>query len=279
MEPPESVAHGSRVRRVKIGLQMPKFHIQQPPACLVSFRTKFMDGSGRLRAVSIKKGDFFMKRSIVLALALAIMVSAVSAQATQLIKKDNVLSWSSSTGQRGSMKVAAVSGSYFEIDQSNDSNKGAGVLRLFGAIVDNGSKIVLINTSQWKEVWEGNFANNEISGKIMQGSSSYSFKIGVAAAKPSTAPFVSGKTLRWKTDASGGQSGTIYVVSTNGLTFALEQKNVNNPGAGITKLDGEIKDGKVYIYNRQWNETWVGALSNGTVSGKINNQYNFSITE
>ncbi len=221
-----------------------------------------------------------MKRSLALALALAVMVSAVSAQAAQLFKKDNVLSWSSSTGQRGSMKVVAVSGAYFEIDQSNDFNKGAGILRLFGAIVDNGSKIVLINASQWKEVWEGNVVNNEVSGQITQGSSSYTFKIGAAPAqRPSTAPFISGKTLKWKTDASGGQSGTVYVVSTNGLSFALEQKNFNNPGAGITKLDGEIKDGKIYIYNRQWNETWVGSLSNGTVSGKINNQYNFSISE
>ncbi|MCE1196307.1 hypothetical protein LWX53_07405, partial [bacterium] len=99
-----------------------------------------------------------MKRSFVLALALAIMVSAVSAQAAKLIKMDNVLAWSASTGQGGSMKVVAVSGNYFEVDQSNDNNKNAGILRLFGAIVNNGTKIVLINTSQWKEVWEGNIA-------------------------------------------------------------------------------------------------------------------------
>ena len=39
----------------------------------------------------------------------------------------------------------------------------------------------------------------------------------------------------------------------------------------------EVKDGTVYIYNRKWNETWVGAFTRGGVSGKINNRYSFKI--
>ena len=44
-------------------------------------------------------------------------------------------------------------------------------------------------------------------------------------------------------------------------------------------MEGEFRDGKVFIYNRRWNETWVGFNSNGYVSGKINNQYSFQISE
>jgi len=94
-----------------------------------------------------------------------------------------------------------------------------------------------------------------------------------------TAPFVSGKTLKWESDAQGGQRGTIYVTSTNGLSFYMDQKNFNNTAAGVTRLEGKIKDGKVFIYNNKWNETWVGALGRGIVSGKINNKYSFTITE
>jgi hypothetical protein len=94
-----------------------------------------------------------------------------------------------------------------------------------------------------------------------------------------TAPFISGRTLRWETDALGGQNGTIYVTSTNGTSFYLDQKNHKNAAAGITKLEGKIKDGKIFINNSKWGETWVGTLSNGTVTGKINNRYSFRISE
>ena len=89
-------------------------------------------------------------------------------------------------------------------------------------------------------------------------------------------PFTSGATLKWSTSA--GQNGSIVVTSVSGAKFTMDQKNVKNPGAGVTKLDGEVKDGKVYIYNRQWNETWVGTYSNGKVTGKINGSYTFTIS-
>ncbi len=95
----------------------------------------------------------------------------------------------------------------------------------------------------------------------------------------SAAPFAAGKTLLWETNAAGGQSGTILVTSVNGLKFTLEQVNAKNRGAGVIRLDGEFKDGQVYIYNRQWNEIWLGTVSDGVVAGKINGNYTFKIME
>ncbi len=95
-----------------------------------------------------------------------------------------------------------------------------------------------------------------------------------------TAPFISGKTLKWETDAQGGQKGTFLVTSTNGFSFYLDQKNYKNRAAGIVKLKGQIRDGKIVINNSKWNETWIGTLqNNGKVFGKIDNKYFFRISE
>jgi len=97
----------------------------------------------------------------------------------------------------------------------------------------------------------------------------------VAPTPATTAPFFVGKTLKW---ATGGQNGTLLVTAVNGMAFAVDQKNARS-GAGVTQRDGEVKDGKVFLYNRKWNETWVGTYSNGMVIGRINNFYTFQITE
>lgn len=94
-----------------------------------------------------------------------------------------------------------------------------------------------------------------------------------------TGLFIVGKTLRWETDAQGGQNGTFHVTATKGPYFYLDQKNYKNRDAGIVKLEGKIKDGKVFINNNKWNESWIGTLNNRTVSGKINNKYSFRISE
>lgn len=308
-----------------------------------------------------------MKRFLIAMVAIMTIVAPLSAE---MISKDKVLSWSTSAGQNGSLKVVTVNGQYFEVEQSNEKNKAAGVIKLYGAVLDGGKKIVIINTGQWKEVWEGTISGNEASGNLVAGSAKYTFKISepvvaaVVKAVPmeageyegvhrhwtdkvifkadgtykrasngdpgtytfdgktlvlkwakwdaetlvqtapgvfncaaykftltksttngtvsaivssSTEPFVNGVTLKWNTSA--GQTGTIVVTSVTGTKFTLDQVNFNNRGAGTTKLDGEVKDGKIYIYNRQWNETWTGTNSNGTVKGKINNMYDFTISK
>jgi hypothetical protein len=151
-------------------------------------------------------------------------------------------------------------------------------------MIDNGTRVVLINNSQWKEVWDGAVTANGIEGKLIAGSANYTFKIVAAAVAPavSTAPFVAGKSLHWTSNAMGGQMGSIVVTSASGLTFTLDQKNDKNANAGVTKLEGELKDGKVYIYNRAWNETWTGTAANGVVTGTISaggRQYTFKIYE
>jgi hypothetical protein len=224
-----------------------------------------------------------MKKWLTLSILSFALVSSVSAQTPQMIRRGNVLSWSASSGHNGLMTIVSVDGSYFEVDQSNDKNRAAGTIRLYGAVIENGHKIVLINVGQWKEVWDGEVSRDEISGQLSAGSSSYTFRItashGPAAEAASMEPFVSGRTLKWSSDASGGQNGSLYVVATRGSTFLLEQKNDQNVAAGITKLEGEVKEGMIYIYNRKWNETWVGTFTRGAVSGKINNRYNFRISE
>ena len=223
-----------------------------------------------------------MKRFIILVVALCAIPATLSAQVGSFIKNGNVLSWKASSGHYGAMKVMAADGQYFEIEQTNDMNKAAGVIRLYGAVLQNGQKIVLINTGNWKEVWEGTVSGSGIDGRIGAGSAKYTFKItagGAAVSAVSTAPFISGKTLKWSSNAMGGQNGTLYVSSINGSTFNLEQKNDKNVAAGVVKLDGEIKDGKVFIYNRKWKEKWVGNNANGVVRGMINNRHTFQISE
>jgi hypothetical protein len=221
-----------------------------------------------------------MKRILLIAVVLIVSVTSASAsgQVSQFIKKGHVLSWSASSGNFGSMKVVFVDGLLFEVEQSNQVNKAAGIIRLYGAIVNNGKKAVLLNVGPWKEVWEGTVSGNKIVGTLVAGRSVYTFKIRAEGhAEVSTKPFIAGKTLSWQTDAAGGQDGTIYVVSTRGTTFKLEQRNNQNKSAGVTKLDGEFKDGKIYIYNKKWHETWTGTFNKGAVNGKINNRYTFRI--
>ncbi|PKL18562.1 MAG: hypothetical protein CVV49_05655 [Spirochaetae bacterium HGW-Spirochaetae-5] len=297
-----------------------------------------------------------MKRYLIALAAFMMLVSPLSAQ---MITNNKVLSWSTSAGQNGSIKIVGVNGQYFEAEQTNEKNRAAGVVKLYGATLDGGKKIVLINIGQWKEIWEGTVSGTEINGNLIAGAASYTFKINepvaVASVKmeageyqavhrhwtdkvifsdngtykravnndPGTYtfdgktlvlkwakwpaetlvmtapgvfssreyqftltkatainvavanPFVNGSTLTWNTSA--GQNGTILVTSVSGAKFTLDQINFNNRGAGTTKLDGEVKDGKIYIYNRQWNETWAGTLANNKITGKINNMYDFTI--
>lgn len=211
------------------------------------------------------------------------LATPISAQAARMIKRGEVFRWATNTGQNGMMKIIAVDGPLFEIEQTNEKNRSAGAVRLYGAVVDNGRKVVLLNVGQWREVWDGNFFNDEITGNLLTGSASFTFKITPAAMdhhqEVSTAPFITGKTLRWETGEVGGQNGTFYVTHTKGPIFHLEQKNNRNVAAGVTRLEGEVKDGRIYIYNRKWNETWIGILRRGSVVGRVNNQTEFRIFE
>lgn len=220
-----------------------------------------------------------MKRFMILLVALCAIPVTLSAQVGSFIKNGNVLNWQASSGHYGAMKVVYADGQYFEIEQTNEMNKAAGVIKLYGAVLQNGQKIVLINIGNWKEIWEGTVSGAGIDGRIAAGSAKYTFKITAGGAAVSTAPFIVGKTLKWSSNAMGGQHGTMYVSSINGSTFKLEQQNDKNVAAGVIKLDGEIKDGKVFIYNRQWKEKWVGNNVNGVVRGMINNRHTFHISE
>ena len=115
-----------------------------------------------------------MKKYLIALITFLALVSPLSAE---MITKDKVLSWSTSAGQNGSMKIVAVNGQYFEVEQTNEKNKAAGVIKLYGAIVDSGKKMVIINTGQWKEIWEGAISASEISGNLIAGSAKYTFKI------------------------------------------------------------------------------------------------------
>jgi len=39
------------------------------------------------------------------------------------------------------MKIVNVTGQYFEADQTNEKNKAAGVVKLYGAVLDGGKKL------------------------------------------------------------------------------------------------------------------------------------------
>ncbi|NVN99389.1 MAG: hypothetical protein HXX17_08700 [Geobacteraceae bacterium] len=185
-------------------------------------------------------------------------------------------------GQNGTIHVTSTEGSTFYLDQRNNKNTAAGVVKLDGMFKDGN---VIINNRKWGETWVGTVNNGVISGKI---NNKYAFLIFDKPEASVTikerahhlpALFVSGKTLRWETDALGGQNGTIDVTSTEGSTFYMDQRNYKNRAAGVVKLDGTFKDGNIIINNRKWGETWVGTMSNGGVYGKINNTYNFRLFE
>lgn len=211
------------------------------------------------------------------------LAAPVSAQGARMIRRGEVFRWATNTGQNGMMKIVAVDGPLFEVEQTNEKNRSAGAVRLYGAVVDNGRKVVLLNVGQWREVWDGDFFHDEITGNLLTGSASFTFRITPAAKdhhrEEGTAPFIAGRTLRWETGAVGGQNGTFYVTHTKGPFFYLEQKNNKNTAAGVTRLEGEVKDGRIYIYNRKWNETWIGTFRHGSVAGRVNNQTEFRIFE
>jgi outer membrane protein assembly factor BamB len=253
-----------------------------PPHILYATKRKFLSIKFT-KPEAIEKGrvdkEILMKRFIILLAALCVIPVTLSAQVGSFIKNGNVLNWKASSGHYGAMKVVDAYGQYFEIEQTNEMNRAAGVVKLYGAILQNGRKIVLINIGNWKEIWEGTVSGAGIDGMIAAGSAKYTFKITAGGAAVSTAPFIIGKTLKWSSNAMGGQHGTMYVSSINGSTFKLEQQNDKNVAAGVVTLDGEIKHGKIFIYNRQWKEKWVGNNVNGVVRGTINNRHTFHISE
>ena len=215
--------------------------------------------------------------SLILVIAL---IASASAQGIPMIRRGEVWRWTIEGGQNGLMKVTAVDGALFELEQTNEHNQAAGAVRMFGAVVDNGRKVILLNVGQWKEVWEGELLHDKIVGTLSAGSAHFSFQIFPAAHREEgPAPFITGRTLRWETNALGGQGGTLLVTRTEGSRFYLEQTNRKNPGAGLVRLEGEIKEGRIYIYNRKWNETWIGVFERGAVVGKVNGQAEFRIFE
>lgn len=213
-----------------------------------------------------------MNKLVVAFLGVAALVAPLSAQ---IISPGKTLSWTAN-GQTGSLRIGTVNGQYFEAEQTNKMNRAAGVVKLYGAVLDNGRRVVLINGGQWKEVWEGSLSEHEITGNLMAGSARFPFKIVEPIADmPARHPFTEGKTMRWTSGA--GQGGTMRVVSTSGSKFILEQQNDHNPGAGLTRLEGEFRHGRVILFNQKWNETWEGDYRHGKVTGKINHRTAFTI--
>ncbi len=216
-----------------------------------------------------------MNKQMVAFLGALALISPLSAE---MIAQGKNLTWSTNTGQTGNLRISLVNGQYFEAEQTNEKNRAAGIVKLVGAVVDNGRRVVLINGGQWKEVWEGSLSDHEINGTLVTGSSRFTFRVvEPMAMAASRNPFPEGKTMRWNSGA--GQNGTMRVVFSSGSRFVMEQKNDRNAAAGLTRFEGEIVDGKVTLINKQWRETWVGTFLNGKVTGRINGRTEFSIFE
>lgn len=216
---------------------------------------------------------------VTLALTIALTTSALARGGPQ-IERGDVFRWSIQGGQNGLMKIVAVNGALLEVEQTNERNRAAGAVRMFGAVTENGRKIVLLNVGQWKEVWEGEYDHDRIVGKVTTRSTRLDFQMVPASHhEEGPTPFVTGRVLHWETNALGNQGGTFIVTRTEGSRFFLEQTNRKNPGAGVVRMEGEIRDGRVYLYNRPWKETWVGVFARGAVVGKVNGQAEFRIYE
>ena len=216
-----------------------------------------------------------MNKPLIAFLGALALISPLSAQ---MIAPGRNLTWSTNTGQTGTLRITVVNGPYFEADQTNEKNPAAGIVQLVGAVTDNGRKVVLINAGQWKEVWEGSLFEHEINGILAAGSAKFTFKVVEPPARMvSRNPFSEGTIMKWNTGA--GQSGLMRVVSAAGARFVLEQKNDHNIAAGITRFEGEYTEGRVTLVNRQWKETWVGTFVNGRITGKVNGRAEFLIFE
>ncbi len=219
------------------------------------------------------------KLLICLTLTIALTTSALARGGPQ-IERGDVFRWSIRNGQSGLMRVVSVDGALLEVEQTNEHNRTAGEVRMFGAVTDNGRKLVLLNVGRWKEVWEGEFERGKIVGTVSTGSTRLGFQMVPASHhEEGPAPFITGRVLHWETNALGSQGGTFIVTRTEGPRFFLEQTNRKNPGAGVVRMEGEIKDGRIYLYNRKWNETWVGTFVHGAVVGKVNDKAEFRIFE
>lgn len=190
-----------------------------------------------------------MKKTLPLLIVLtASLLTSASAQELSLLRRGEVLRWTADNGQSGTMRVVAADGALFEVEQTNEFNRAAGVVRLYGASIDWGTKVVLLNVGPWKEVWEGTFSPNETAGTISAGTVNCGFRIRPASLREDgRALFAAGRTLHWKT--------------------------------GAVSMEGEIREGRICIYNKRWNETWVGAFAHGTMVGKVNGQTEFRIFE
>lgn len=222
-----------------------------------------------------------MKKLLVVSLALTLaLTTSALAHGGPHLERGDVFRWSIKGGQNGLMRIVAVDGALLEVEQTNEQNRTAGSVRMFGAVTENGRKIVLLNVGQWKEVWEGEFEHDKILGTVSTRSTRLDFQmVPTSHHEEGPAPFITGRVLRWETNALGNQGGTFTVTRTEGPRFFLEQTNRKNPNAGVVRMEGEVRDGRVYLYNRQWNETWVGVFSHSAVVGKVNGQAEFRIFE
>lgn len=189
-------------------------------------------------------------------------------------KVGDVLKWSTAAMQNGSMKVMSVSGDKFKIEQFNVKNKRAGGVIFEGEIIGEGK--YKLTAARVNEVWVGDFKNGSIVGKV---NGSCSFKInGVRnVAVKRDYPFRKDRYFRWETSAS--QYGTLKILEVSSDKFKLEQFNEVNKSEGGVVLEGKFgDDGKCYIFNKRWNETWIGEFKGDALIGKINNVYTFKIS-
>ncbi|CAG36277.1 unknown protein [Desulfotalea psychrophila LSv54] len=191
----------------------------------------------------------------------------------KLFREGKVLKWNASSGQGGKMRVTWRSGNRFKVAQTNDKNRAAGEVLLYGKMSGNR---VTIENREWNEVWRGVSNGSRVKGKINQ---RYDFKIWLPASAISkiekkSALLEKGNLFRWH--SSAGQEGKMEVTWIRGSRFRMSQTNRNNRAAGKVILHGKRKGNRIILESPQWDETWVGTITGrGEITGKINGQYGF----
>jgi len=171
------------------------------------------------------------------------------------------------------MTVDSVSGDVFVQKQTNEVAQNIGVQTMYGGFIENGSRAVILNVGSLKEVWDCMVYSDRLECKY--NGFSMLIKEKKQIVKTSQVPFNIDDVMNWSTSAN--QSGKLTVTSIDGASFTLDQNNEKNISAGTTKLTGEVKNGKIYFYDRQWNETWEGTLSGSTITGMVDTYYTFTV--
>lgn len=193
-------------------------------------------------------------------------------------KRNDILEWDTGAG-KGTMKVLSVCGGKFTLEQRNEKNRQAEEVQMSGEIFADGT--CRLENPAWNEVWTGNLNGNTLVGKV---NNLYDFRItwkvpsymSHSVKSVSKLPFSKGDVVKW---SYGGVRGTMKIVSMKGDDFSVDKFDDFDKKKKAVRMGGSLSpNGACILRSVDGKEVWNGKLDGNTITGKINNGYNFKIS-